>query len=106
VTGEPVRILVQLCRAQTRDATDPELVRRHVELVLRRAYPRVDVMVLWHKDLTGTRVHVVGDDPKAGHAQTVRHLVEFVVARGSRLVAGPDPDTTQAAPDSDRPRVT
>jgi hypothetical protein len=84
--GEPDRILVQLCAAHTRvDEVDPELVRRHVELVLRRAYPKGEVAVLWRKNLDRARVHLVGDDPKAGHTDTVRRLVEFVMARASRL---------------------
>jgi hypothetical protein len=88
VSQDPQRIIVQLSAARTRnDVPDPEVVRRHVALVLRRAYPKVDVMVLWQKDAADPRVHVVGDDPNVRHTDTVRRLVDFVVARAARIPA-------------------
>jgi hypothetical protein len=84
VSDEPVRILVQIGAAKaSADRTDPDLVRRYVELVVRRAYPRVEVIVLWRKALSATRVHIVGGD--FDHTETVRRIVDFVLARASRI---------------------
>ena len=92
VSCDPIRILVQLCAAKARiDGVEPEVVRRHVELVVRRAYPRVEVMVLWRKDVPGARVHVVGDDPSARHTDVVRRLVDFVLTKAARLASDPEP---------------
>jgi hypothetical protein len=88
VSLDPKRIIVQISATQTRvHGGDPELVRGHLALVLRRAYPKVDVMVLWQKGADEPRVHVVGDDATARHTDTVQRLVDFVVARGARLTA-------------------
>jgi hypothetical protein len=87
VSREPSRIHVTLGVADSGAiGVDPGLVRDHVELVLRRAYPRVQVSVSSRRDRVVTEIVVLGDDASRGHHDTVRKLVEFVVTRAGRLV--------------------
>lgn len=83
---EPDRIVVQLRSASIRDGVDAELVRHHVECVLRRAYPRSRTVVSISDGLIDHRVLVVGHDA-AHQRQIARKLVDFVLARAVRIAA-------------------
>jgi hypothetical protein len=85
MNGEPTRVLVQLCDlVRPDDEAHAELLRFRVARVVGKAYPRAEIAVVWREQLRGTQVHLVGDDPRAGHPAMVAKLVELILARVAR----------------------